>query len=103
LPILVALFDIVALLGAYFMSVGIMGLNTMLFYTSVNEMTTFGDLAGGLFKAVIFGLCIAAISCRQGLSTEGGALGVGVATMKSVVFSLLAVFILNYFLSALLF
>ena len=103
LPILVALFDIIALIGAYFMSVGVMGLNTMLFYTSVNEMTTFGDLAGGLFKASIFGLCIAAISCRQGLATEGGALGVGIATMKSVVVSLLAVFILNYFLSALLF
>lgn len=103
LPILVALFDVVAIIGSYFMSVGIMGLNTMLFYTSVNEMATLGDLAGGLFKAMIFGVCISLISCRQGLSTQGGALGVGIATMKSVVMSLLAIFILNYFLSALLF
>lgn len=103
LPVLVALFDIIAILGSYFMSVQVMGLNPMLFYTSVNEMATLGDLAGGLFKATIFGLCIALISCRQGLSTEGGALGVGIATMKSVVMSLLAVFILNYFLSALIF
>ena len=103
LPVLVAIFDIVAIVGAFFMSVHIMGLNSMLFYTSVNEMATFGDLAGGLFKALVFGLCIALISCRQGLATQGGALGVGIATMKSVVMSLLAIFILNYFLSALIY
>ncbi len=103
LPIMVICFDVVGLLGSYFMSVKVMGLNSMLFYNAVKQMPKMADLTGGIIKAGIFGAAIALISCQQGLNTEGGALGVGVAATRAVVISLLTIFILNYFLSLILF
>jgi phospholipid/cholesterol/gamma-HCH transport system permease protein len=43
------------------------------------------------------------IGCHQGLNTKKGAQGVGAATTNSVVFSMVAIFVLNYFLSMVLF
>lgn len=103
LPLLVVIFDLVGLIGSYLMSVKIMTLNSMLFLDSINKMIKFKDLAGGLIKSLAFGAVISLIACRQGVSLKGGALGVGVATTKTVVISLLAIFILNYFLSAVIF
>jgi phospholipid/cholesterol/gamma-HCH transport system permease protein len=103
LPILVAFFDILSIFGSYLISVNVMGINPVQFITSVNDMGEFSDLAGGLLKSAVFGLVTALIACRQGLSTSGGALGVGQATTRSVVFSLLSIFILNYFMSALMY
>lgn len=103
MPFLVLFFDVIGLLGSYFMSVNIMGLNPVLFITSVNELVDIKDLGGGLVKALIFGVVISAVASRQGLATEGGSLGVGNATTRAVVISLLSVFVINYFLSAIIF
>lgn len=43
------------------------------------------DLAGGLFKAVIFGLLIAGVGCLRGLQTKTGASAVGEAATRAVV------------------
>lgn len=61
------------------------------------------DITRGLFKTVIFGILIVLVGCREGLSTEGGAVGVGNSTTRSVVISIILIFIANYFLSYLLF
>ncbi len=102
-PFLVVFFDVISLLGSYFMSVKVMAVNSVIFYNSVKGMPSMLDLSGGLIKALFFGMAIAVISCRKGLETEHGALGVGVATTKAVVTSLLTVFILNYFLSLIIY
>ncbi len=43
------------------------------------------DLAGGLFKTVVFGLLIASIGCLRGLQTLKGASAVGISTTRAVV------------------
>lgn len=43
------------------------------------------DLNGGLFKAVVFGLLVAAIGCQRGLETGTGASAVGASTTRAVV------------------
>jgi phospholipid/cholesterol/gamma-HCH transport system permease protein len=48
-------------------------------------------------------MIISIIACNKGLKTQGGAKGVGESTTSSVVSSLIALFIANYFLSVLLF
>ncbi len=58
------------------------------------------DIWVGQFKALVFGLTISAISCRQGLATAGGAIGVGVATRQAVVTSFLVIIVLGYFITA---
>ncbi|MFC1571779.1 MlaE family ABC transporter permease, partial [Candidatus Margulisiibacteriota bacterium] len=61
------------------------------------------DVLGGLIKTFIFGMIISVIACYKGLSTRGGAKGVGEATTSAVVTSLITLFIVNYFLSVLFF
>ena len=61
------------------------------------------DITRGLFKTVVFGILIVLVGCREGLDTEGGAVGVGNSTTRSVVISIILIFIANYFLSYLLF
>jgi phospholipid/cholesterol/gamma-HCH transport system permease protein len=49
------------------------------------ESVTVGDMLGGLFKAVVFGVIVAAIGCQRGLGTGQGAGAVGQSTTSSVV------------------
>jgi phospholipid/cholesterol/gamma-HCH transport system permease protein len=42
------------------------------------------------------------VGCREGLQTEGGATGVGQSTTRSVVISIVLIFIANFFLSFLM-
>ncbi len=66
----------------------------------LNSPTGFKDILVGQLKALVFGLTISAISCQQGLSTRGGAIGVGIATRSAVVISFLLVIVLGYMISA---
>jgi phospholipid/cholesterol/gamma-HCH transport system permease protein len=77
--------------------------NYVTYYDSIKTMMVMNDVYKGIFKALIFGIEIALISCYQGLSTSGGAAGVGRATTGSVVYSMLVIFITNFILSAILF
>ncbi len=49
------------------------------------------DFLTGLFKAGVFGVLIAAIACYNGLKVTGGAAGVGNATTRTVVESIVAI------------
>jgi phospholipid/cholesterol/gamma-HCH transport system permease protein len=54
------------------------------------------DLFVGLFKAMVFGLVIGTVSCREGFATRLGATGVGRATQRSVIVSFLLILVLGY-------
>jgi phospholipid/cholesterol/gamma-HCH transport system permease protein len=56
-----------------------------------------------MIKGAIFGGLIAIIGCSWGLTTTGGAKGVGESTTTAVVTSLMAIFISNFFLSWMMF
>ena len=61
------------------------------------------DFLSGVAKAAVFGLASAAIACRAGFQAYGGTEGVGRATTSAVVQSSLAVIVLDYFLTRLIF
>jgi phospholipid/cholesterol/gamma-HCH transport system permease protein len=46
------------------------------------------DFITGLVKAGVFGLLISALACRLGLAVQGGAQGVGAATTRTVVLTI---------------
>jgi phospholipid/cholesterol/gamma-HCH transport system permease protein len=50
----------------------------------------------GLLKSGVFGVIIAGVSCYEGFSASGGAVGVGEATRKSVIKSILLVLVTGY-------
>jgi phospholipid/cholesterol/gamma-HCH transport system permease protein len=58
--------------------------------------TNGSDILEGLFKALVFGMLIALIACREGLETKGGAAGVGRSTNRAVVFTIILVFAADF-------
>jgi len=60
------------------------------------------DICVAILKAASFGFAISLISSSCGYDAKGGAQGVGIATTKAVVWSFIAIVILDY-ISALIF
>ncbi len=60
------------------------------------------DLLMGLFKALVFGIVIVTVSCYKGITTSGGAKGVGKSTTNSVVICYTIILALNFFLTVIL-
>jgi len=61
------------------------------------------DIGVMCVKGLAFGGVIATISCGWGQTTTGGAKGVGESTTASVVISLVAIFVVDFFLSMIFF
>ena len=57
------------------------------------------DLYVGLFKAFLFGIIITTVSCNEGFSTTQGAVGVGLATRRSVIVSFLLMLVVGYYVT----
>jgi len=103
LPLLTILADFLCFWGGYFVSVYLIKINAVDYINSAQQLLKLNDIYGGIFKSLIFGMIISIIACNKGLKTQGGAKGVGESTTSSVVSSLMALFVANYFLSVLLF
>jgi phospholipid/cholesterol/gamma-HCH transport system permease protein len=61
------------------------------------------DLHVGLLKGLLFGIIITTVACHEGFSTTQGAVGVGLATRKSVIVSFLLILVVGYFVTRLLY
>ena len=99
LPVLCAIFDVVAIFAAQILSTNVLGLDAAIFWDRIQDWVQKKDVIEGLIKASIFGLTFCLICCKRGLDTTGGAKGVGEATNKGVVYSMVAIIILNFFIS----
>lgn len=97
--LLVIVGDFFALLGGALTAKILLGVDMRLFMWSVIEYIYLNDFTHGLWKALIFGYSIGIISCYFGMSTSGGAVGVGRAVNASVVGSAAAIFIFDYFIT----
>jgi phospholipid/cholesterol/gamma-HCH transport system permease protein len=62
-------------------------------------MVTLTDQFSGLLKTIPFALIISLVGCRQGLTTSGGAEGVGHATTSAVVYAMIGIFVCDFFMS----
>lgn len=101
-PLLTLIFFIIGMIGAYFVAVVTMGVDHGQFLENFRWLVDPVDIAQGLIKSVIFGLCIALIGCYQGYSAAGGGRGVGLATTRAVVVSSVTILMLDFFLSDIL-
>ena len=52
-----------------------------------------------MIKGLVFGILIVTLSCHQGLKADQGAVGVGRGTTRAMVYSSLAILIVNFFLT----
>jgi phospholipid/cholesterol/gamma-HCH transport system permease protein len=69
------------------------------FVSTFAAFATVGDLWLALFKAVLFGLIVAIVSCDKGLRTKGGPAGVANSVNAAVVESILVLMLLNVMIS----
>lgn len=100
LPCLVILGDLIGIFGGFVVGTLNLGLTPGLYIDTTIEFLTIKDIMTGLLKSAVFGMIIAMIACYQGLSTEGGAEGVGRSTTKSVVTSFILIIIADAILTA---
>jgi phospholipid/cholesterol/gamma-HCH transport system permease protein len=66
--------------------------------TYVNQIlsaVTVGDLLGGLFKSLVYGIVVAGIGCLRGLQTTTGASAVGQSTTSAVVSGIVLIAIVD--------
>ncbi len=98
LPCLTLYGDLIGTACGFAYNIG-MGVNRVVYLQNTLLYMEFWDICVGLIKSGVFGFVIAVVGCWQGLKAEGGAEGVGLATTKAMVYSSIAIIILNFFLS----
>lgn len=98
MPLLTALFDFMAMLGSWFLCTKLVGLDHAVFMSKIRDTVEIRHINEGLFKGAIFGFMFAVICTYKGFFTTGGAKGVGEATNRGVVMSMVIIIILDYYL-----
>lgn len=87
---LTVLADVVGVLGGLIASYVAEGLDPEQFYRAALKAVIVRDFATGLIKAAVFGGMIALLACYLGLNVKNGAEGVGNATTRTVVYTVVS-------------
>jgi phospholipid/cholesterol/gamma-HCH transport system permease protein len=103
LPLLTILAIVTGMLGGLMIATNLYGISGRVFLESARGFLNAWDIISAPIKALCFGALIAIIGCSWGMTTTGGAKGVGQSTTTAVVTSLLAIFVSNFFLSWVMF
>ncbi|MFV1958176.1 MAG: MlaE family ABC transporter permease [Planctomycetota bacterium] len=102
IPCVTLLGDMFGILGGLLVSTGVLGLSPQTYFEQAWGRLSSNDVWRGLFKAAVFGTIIGSVGCDMGFRVKGGAEGVGRATTRAVVWSIIAIIvsdaILNYLL-----
>lgn len=102
LPLLALGFGLAGMVGAYIVAVVWQSIDPGLFFDKIRQFLHLSDLRMLAVKSVSFGLVVSTICCKKGFYASGGARGVGEATARAVVSSIVAIFATDYVLTALL-
>jgi phospholipid/cholesterol/gamma-HCH transport system permease protein len=95
-----ALVVLVGLSGAFAFSVFAQHVTPGAFVSGLTLVTGLGAVVVGLAKSMLFGLAAGLIACYKGTSVGGGPAGVGNAVNETVVYSFLALFVINVLATA---
>lgn len=98
-PLLTLFSNAMGIFGSYLVAVKVFSMVPATFFNPIPIYLSRFDLFSGLFKSVIFGVIIITISCYKGLTTHGGAQGVGRSTTQSVVIAYSIILISNFLLT----
>lgn len=103
LPLLTGIFNVIGLLGAWFVAVQVMGLDNGQFWAPMpDNVDVFDDVLGGVLKSVFFGAAAGLLAVYEGYNAHPTAEGVSRATTRTVVITAMAVLVLDYMLTAIL-
>jgi phospholipid/cholesterol/gamma-HCH transport system permease protein len=100
-PLLTAMFNALAILGAVVFSVGVMGLDGGIFWSKLQTGVYFGkDFMGGVWKSLVFGGIVSLIAVFFGYTSKPTGAGVGTATTNTVVLSSVLILIFDFIMTS---
>ena len=82
--------DLLGVIGGMVTSRAFLGIPTLQYVRHTFAIVLIKDFITGLIKAGVFGVIISSLACYLGLGVSGGAQGVGVATTRTVVLTIVA-------------
>lgn len=100
-PILTVYTNVIGVLGGGLVASTQLNVPWSVYYDHSLMYLTTKEIWVGMLKALVFAIIIVGISCYQGLAARRGAVGVGMATRRSVVISFLMIIIVGYFITRL--
>ncbi|GFP96826.1 protein trigalactosyldiacylglycerol 1 chloroplastic, partial [Phtheirospermum japonicum] len=99
LPILTLMCFTVGMASSALLADGVYGISINIILDSARRALKSWDIISAMIKSMVFGVIISVVSCAWGVTTLGGAKGVGESTTSAVVVSLVGVFIADFALS----
>lgn len=104
MPILALMFSVVGIWGASLVGVDWLGVYEGAFWSTMRDGVDFkSHVLKGIIKSVVFGLVVTWIAVYQGYDTEPTSEGIAAATTRTVVYSSVAVLVLDFFLTLVMF
>jgi phospholipid/cholesterol/gamma-HCH transport system permease protein len=103
LPILTTVLNFSGILGGYIAEATITGMSLQLYLQRAFSLIDYGDYVPATLKTMVFGFLIAIVSSHLGYHTTQGTEGVGRASTRAVVFSSMALIVVNVVLVKLIF
>jgi phospholipid/cholesterol/gamma-HCH transport system permease protein len=95
-----AIVTMVGLIGSFLFSVYVQHITPGAFAASLTLLVGLPDVLIALVKALLFGLAASLVACYKGISVGGGAQGVGNAVNETVVYTFMALFVINVLATA---
>ncbi len=89
--------DIIGVSGGYVVGILKLGISSYQYVHRAIDILVLKDLLTGLVKGFVFGIVIAMVGCYHGFEAKGGAEGVGTATTKAVVTSMISIIVFDCF------
>jgi phospholipid/cholesterol/gamma-HCH transport system permease protein len=102
MPLLIGESAALGILASVAVGTGPFNVNPAYWMDQMGKYTDLSDIIIALIKGGVFGLLIVGISCHQGLKASNGAVGVGRGTTNAMVYSALAILVVNFFLTLLM-
>jgi len=102
MPILTLFANVFGIIGGYLVASYALGVPGEIYITDITTFMDVEDFLHGFIKSILFAFMIGTVCCYKGISTRGGAEGVGKSTTGAVVTTIVLILVLDYFLTAIL-
>lgn len=100
-PLLTAMFNAMAIMGAVVFSIGVMGLDSGIFWGKLQTSIYFDkDFMGGVYKSLVFGGLVSLVAVYFGYYAKPTGAGVGTATTNTVVLSSVLILVFDFIMTS---
>ncbi len=104
MPLLAIIFSAAGIFGGHMVGVDWLGVDDGSFWSSMQDSVDwYQDVLNGVIKSIVFGIVIIWIAVFNGYDAEPSSAGISHATTQTVVIASLAILILDFILTAMMF